>query len=691
MNNPSPLPRAARALCATLVLLTAFTLLPLQSLHGFTPRTLPQQEPAPGAVPDATMTRRIFFPVANRGVPVAIARMELTQAVQNAAQSVPMVQDRPTAVRITLQAPTPTSGLTLLLAGTRNGAPLPGSPLRRTAVTAVAKPAPGSAQATFLLPASWLSGSIRLQASVLAAGDPKPSVTRSQQVSFRPVAPLVVTVVPVRYVHAPTGQSYAAGTSFGFHTSVQAMFPLPRVNIRVRTPVTFRGDLTADDGSVDGNEWGRFYDQIAALKQADGAPFQTVYVGILPTSATQGHRFYIAGLGGSIRVAVGLDLELVMAHELGHTLGRVHAPCGGVSGADPAYPYPNAAIGAYGYDTARGVVYDPSSTTDLMSYCKEWISDYTYAGMLNDQVTVAGTDSSAEAVAAATAMTGPSLLVRALLPAAGGSMGEIQPAYRLDATPDSLPAQSSVAVALFGSAGEPLGEWPVAVDAMQEYDLVVRLVSVRLPLPQAPVARIEVREQGVVVATRDLQPLRAADAGPVAPATAVVEGDALVVRNPSGEPLMVRLRQPSGWTTLTMDLRDAEWRVPLADLPGGDALVDLAPADMAAADPAGATVMPAGAAMLSLPNRAPFLEVNAGAGPAGETVVVSALASDPEDGTLTDVIWRVNGAVVNQGPLFQLELGAEPLLIEAQVSDSAGLMATASTLLQPIQTAPAGP
>ena len=72
----------------------------------------------------------------------------------------------------------------------------------------------------------------------------------------------------------------------------------------------------------------------------------------------------------------------VAAHELGHNFGRSHAPCGGVSSSDPNYPYAGGVIGQWGYDMTAGTLKPPTST-DLMGYCgSNWISDYTYVGVM---------------------------------------------------------------------------------------------------------------------------------------------------------------------------------------------------------------------------------------------------------------------------------------------------------------------
>jgi hypothetical protein len=82
-----------------------------------------------------------------------------------------------------------------------------------------------------------------------------------------------------------------------------------------------------------------------------------------------------------------------MCHEVGHAHGRLHAPCN-VQDPDPRFPYPDAAIGVWGYDHRMDQFLKPASK-DMMSYCPEprwqaWISDYTYQAILNRAAQVNG-------------------------------------------------------------------------------------------------------------------------------------------------------------------------------------------------------------------------------------------------------------------------------------------------------------
>ncbi len=119
----------------------------------------------------------------------------------------------------------------------------------------------------------------------------------------------------------------------------------------------------------------------------------------------------------------------VVAHELGHNMSILHAPCGGPGSIDPRFPEPDGSIGSWGYDSrGEGRLVDPG-TADLMAYClPHWVSEFTFATALQHRLA----DQEREAQAIRTAP------VRSLL-LWGGADAEgnpsLEPALVVDAPP----------------------------------------------------------------------------------------------------------------------------------------------------------------------------------------------------------------------------------------------------------------
>ena len=116
-------------------------------------------------------------------------------------------------------------------------------------------------------------------------------------------------------------------------------------------------------------------DQTEAIRAMEGGT--GYWMGTMSGSTTGA-----GGLGGGL-VSFSRPLAGTIAHEFGHNFGLPHAPCGGASNPDPAYPYADGTIGAWGYDAVRGSLVRPS-THDLMTYCDpEWVSDYNFSKALH--------------------------------------------------------------------------------------------------------------------------------------------------------------------------------------------------------------------------------------------------------------------------------------------------------------------
>ena len=85
----------------------------------------------------------------------------------------------------------------------------------------------------------------------------------------------------------------------------------------------------------------------------------------------------------------------MLPHEIGHNLGRLHAPFCSATGIDASYPSPTGDINGTGFDGTTLVggfclrasgcptVYTGPPTKDLMDSCiaPPWISAYTYKAL----------------------------------------------------------------------------------------------------------------------------------------------------------------------------------------------------------------------------------------------------------------------------------------------------------------------
>lgn len=115
-----------------------------------------------------------------------------------------------------------------------------------------------------------------------------------------------------------------------------------------------------------------------------GDPENVHYYGLLDERVPHGD---IAGWGWSNpRMAAGIAGDgPIAAHEIGHNLKRLHAPCDDPPDVDPNWPdstNPNAIIGQTGFDVDRGLPLPGDTYHDFMSYCDhEWISPYTYEAL----------------------------------------------------------------------------------------------------------------------------------------------------------------------------------------------------------------------------------------------------------------------------------------------------------------------
>jgi hypothetical protein len=209
--------------------------------------------------------------------------------------------------------------------------------------------------------------------------------TRSVGVRVMPATGL--RFVPVtQSVNGATG-SISAANMDAFLEISRKLHPVSAYDVDIREPYTT--SRAAFQNTDQNGSWSGVLSEVRALRAASADNSNRYYYGVVKVTYNSG----VAGIGFIGQpAAIGWDYPGsaggVMAHELGHNFGRFHTPCGNPAGIDQNYPnvgfYSGGFIGTYGYDIAENTVKNPQFFTDVMGYCnQQWISDYTYMGMMN--------------------------------------------------------------------------------------------------------------------------------------------------------------------------------------------------------------------------------------------------------------------------------------------------------------------
>lgn len=317
----------------------------------------------------------------------------LTQATQRYDGSVPLVAGRNAYLRAFVLANQPNAAQPSLRVSLYHGAAL--------VQTYLVPPAGGGVPTSpdeGALGSSWnvlVSGSlIQPGLRVLADVDPGSSIAESDKgnnqfpaggtpgpVDVRALSRFAVRLVPVLQQADGLAGNVTSGNLENFLADLKEVLPVGDYEADLHAVYTTTAPaLQSGNGN---NAWNIILSELLALRTADAST--RYYYGVVKTSYSSG----VAGMGfvgGPGRTAVGWDFlpsaGNVMAHELGHTMGRQHAPCGPVAGPDPEFPYAGGSIGVWGLQL-NGLVVKSPGMADLMGYCQPaWISDYNWSAML---------------------------------------------------------------------------------------------------------------------------------------------------------------------------------------------------------------------------------------------------------------------------------------------------------------------
>lgn len=313
-------------------------------------------------------------------------------------------------------------------------------------------------------------------------GDNLFPATAPQPLNVQASYPHRVVLVPVHQsASGLTGNITAADTA-RFVSWLKKLFPLPSVETTVRATFTSgAGALQAND---ENGAWSTTLSELNALRVADNST--AYYYGVLKLPYSGGG---IAGLGyvGGY-AAVGYDAQnggpIVYAHEVGHNFGRRHAPCGSVGGADASYPHAGGTLGSHGMDIVTGELKD-SALRDIMSYCYEWVSDYTYLAVMDYRASLTG--AARQMTATATAAPTRSLL---LWGSVGNGQAKLEPAFEITSRP-VLPARPGPhAVEALDAAGNRIFTFTFQAEEVADLPSAEGHFAFSVPVSEADADRI---------------------------------------------------------------------------------------------------------------------------------------------------------------------------------------------------------
>jgi hypothetical protein len=398
-------------------------------------------------------------------------------------------------------------------------------------------------------------------------------------------------------------------------------------------------------------------------------------------------------------------------HELAHTYGRYHADyCGASAGAEP-FPNPDGQISptttgssaVFGFDAETKAVYDPT-WKDVMTYCpSQWLSDFTYEA-LRAQF---GTFLALEAEGHGAGVVDRLMVVGTIDPAAPQSQSvRLEPLFVIPSARELEPRDEQnarYAIVLRSGNGQELARYPFTAKELSRCEHV----PPGQPDPGPTPALFMIDElvpfrdgtDSVEIWFSQAFPLEQVSAGSGRPQVRItvpipgerLEGETVGVAwtasDTDGDPLVFLLQySPDGgssWRTVAFDIRDNFVAIDSRNLPASSQGVFRLLASDGVHTAVDTTV-----GRFTVPNHPPEVRIvepeHDVTVVVGQTVALVAEASDPDEGSLagTQVVWRSNfdgvlgtGAAISVADL-SLQGDERVHRITVTATDSSGAAAT---------------
>ncbi|MEM7129555.1 MAG: hypothetical protein AAF702_24695 [Chloroflexota bacterium] len=641
---------------------------------------------------------------------LTISAVEVTQAIQDLNNSVPLIARKAAVVRVHVQASQQEAPeTTARLYARRNGSSLgpglfPTNPGGR--ITVLPNPDRGQLNDSFyfVLPWSWLeAGDLELEARINTDGtvseQNQANNSHTTTVTFEQSRFLELKLVGVRYSMGGTSFEPSTFDRTMLRSWLARAYPIPGVSVQPGT-LTVPGNNLPDVDDVNS-----LLGQMRSLDLAAGGSSRRIYYGMVDDGGG-----FMRGKAAGVpsRVASGPTGSRTWgwdndgsygdwygAHEVAHTLGRKHAEyCGAEGGA--SYPYAGGKISPvngsfYGFDVQLLQAYTPD-WADVMTYCDfQWISDFTYKGIhnyLNSQISVASSTPMVQ---------GEHIAVFGLLDLQKDIVA-LDAFYRLTdpaTVPERLPGD--YLIQLFDKSGKVLAEYrftphedhegapaPGSTPAPHHSMALINEVVPWLP----DTDQIAILHGGTVLAVRQVSANAPTVTLGYPNGREVINDESVTVKwtakDADGDPLTFAIQYSTDggttWTTLAVSVKEQFYTIPATDLPGStQSLIRVIASDgvHTAQDDSDNTFQVAN----KIPQPTIFAPGDNHEFVEGQTITFQGNAADLEDGTLSDSALRWTSDLdgeLGTGSLLSVGLMPGTHRITLTATDSANETATAT-------------